>query len=322
MPDAEIIQATPENLSSFSLCGYKDPKRPGYAEKAAWLLSRMSEGLKMLVVRASDGSTQGMIEYVPGPGCWRPILADDYIVIHCLAVGFRRAYKNKGLGGELIRRCEEDARVLGLAGVAVVTRKGPFMAGDAIFLKRGYREADRTAPDFSLMVKPFSRTAPKASFAPNVASPPEPFYKGHHRAGRPMPVFGDEREGDRPHGKSGFPCIAEDRRAKIRHGGPAQPGSVRDLRHLLQGQGHCAPPHKRRPVSQHHVEARPAQAVLKKDETLSSIAWRKRAAVFGSLPEPCMRFPFPPPFAPSSVKIGERSAPRSSPPSIECITAH
>ena len=178
MPDTDIIQVTPENLSSFSLCGYKNPKCPGYAEKANWVLSRMAEGLMILAVRASDGSTQGMIEYVPGPECWRPISADDYMVIHCLAVGFRKAYKNKGLGGELIRRCEEDARAMGLAGVAVVTRKGSFMAGDAIFLKRGYSEADRAAPDFSLLIKPFGRKAPKASFGPNVASPPEPFYNG------------------------------------------------------------------------------------------------------------------------------------------------
>jgi hypothetical protein len=178
MSDMEIISVTPENLSQFSLCGYKNPKKPGYTEKAHWLLSHLSDGLRMLVARAPDGTTQGMIEYVPGPACWRPIAAEDYMVIHCIFMGFRSEYKNKGFGGELVRRAENDAKILGLAGVAVVTRKGPFMADKDIFVKRGYVEADRAAPDFSLMVKAFRKSAPKAVFGPNVASPPEAFYNG------------------------------------------------------------------------------------------------------------------------------------------------
>ncbi len=178
MKDMEIVQVTPDNLSGFSLCGYKNPKKPGYREKAGWLLSRMQEGLRMAAALAPDGSTQGMIEYIPGPQCWRPVIADDYMVIHCIFVGFRKEYKNRGWGGELVRRCEEDARSHGLAGVAVVTRKGPFMAGSDIFLKRGYAVADTAAPDFSLLVKPFKPKAPRAVFNESAESPPEAFCRG------------------------------------------------------------------------------------------------------------------------------------------------
>jgi hypothetical protein len=54
MSDTEIIHVIPENLSQFSICGYKNPKKPGYTEKAHWLLSRMSESLRMLVFQSSD----------------------------------------------------------------------------------------------------------------------------------------------------------------------------------------------------------------------------------------------------------------------------
>jgi N-acetylglutamate synthase-like GNAT family acetyltransferase len=178
MENCDIVQVTRENLSAYSLCGYRNPKRPGYVEKAHWLLSRMSEGLRMLVVQSREHGTQGMIEYAPGHSCWRPVMADDFMVIHCLFMGFRSSFKNKGLGSELIRRCEEDAKVLGMDGVAVVTRKGPFMVGEEIFLKRGYRSVDRAAPDFSLLAKTFSSRTPKAAFGPNVSSLPEPFDKG------------------------------------------------------------------------------------------------------------------------------------------------
>ena len=77
-----------------------------------------------------------MIEYIPGEYCWRPVEASGYIFIHCIFVGFKRAYKGKGYGSLLLDECLKEAEEENTHGVAVVTRKGAFMAGIDLFVKR------------------------------------------------------------------------------------------------------------------------------------------------------------------------------------------
>ncbi len=178
MAEIEITEVTRDDIGRFSLCGYKNKKRPGYLEKRNWVLARMEEGLRMLTVQSSRDGTQGMVEYMPGARCWRPVSADNYMVIHCVFVGFKSAYKGKGYASLLIKRCEEDARKEKLDGVAVVTREGPFMAGSEIFLEHGYTAADGAKPDFSLMVKSFRANAKAATFAPSVSAVPKAYAKG------------------------------------------------------------------------------------------------------------------------------------------------
>jgi len=100
---------------------------------------------------------KGMLEYIPGKYCWRPVEASGYLFIHCIFVGFRKEYKGKGYTSLMVDECVEDASRQGIAGVAAVTRKGPFMAGKELFLKKGFKVADRADPDFELLVKKFGQ---------------------------------------------------------------------------------------------------------------------------------------------------------------------
>ena len=49
-------------------------------------------------------------------------------------------------------------------GVAMVTRKGSFMANKNIFLKKGFVSTDRVKPDFELLVLKFEKTASDPKF--------------------------------------------------------------------------------------------------------------------------------------------------------------
>ena len=51
-----------------------------------------------------------------------------------------------------------------LHGVAVVTRKGPFMAGKELFVKHGFEVVENAPPDFELLVKKFNKNAPTPRF--------------------------------------------------------------------------------------------------------------------------------------------------------------
>jgi len=164
MEGIEIIDTNADNILEYGVCGYKNIKRPGYPEKIEWLKDRFSEGMKIKTLYSDKDGTQGMIEYIPGKYCWRPVEASGYMFIHCIFVGFKRAYKGKGFGSLLVDECLKDAKKENLHGVAMVTRKGSFMAGKELFVKNGFGVVDKAPPDFELLVKKFNKNAPTPKF--------------------------------------------------------------------------------------------------------------------------------------------------------------
>jgi hypothetical protein len=174
----KIIDTNSDNIRDFGVCGYKDIKRPGYPEKLDWLKDRFQEGLKIKTLYSDTDGTQGMIEYIPGQYCWRPVEANGYMFIHCLFVGFKRAYKGKGYASLLVDECINDAKKGDMHGVAVVTRKSSFMVGKEIFLKNSFKVVDKAPSDFELLVKQFNDTAPLPKFKADVGKKSNRFGKG------------------------------------------------------------------------------------------------------------------------------------------------
>jgi hypothetical protein len=174
----EIIDITKDNVLEYGLCGYKSLKKPGYPEKISWLKQNTPLGLKIKALISQDDGLQGMIEYIPGEYCWRPVNAEGYLFIHCLFVGFKKQYKGKGHGATLIDSCIEDARKDEKKGVAVVTRKGSFMAGNEIFLKKGFEIVDTAYPDFELLIKSFQSHSHYPKFKEEVKEGKQKYDKG------------------------------------------------------------------------------------------------------------------------------------------------
>jgi len=164
MEDIRIIDTTEENIREFGVCGYKNIKRAGYPEKLEWLSKRFQEGMRVKTLVTEKDGTQGMIEYIPGEYCWRPVEAKGYMFVHCIFSGFKRIYKGKGYGSRLLEECVKDAMRENMHGVAIVTRKGSFMADKALFLKNGFEVVDKAKPDFELLVRKFNKDAPDPEF--------------------------------------------------------------------------------------------------------------------------------------------------------------
>lgn len=164
MEEIKIIDTNSENILELGVCGYKNINTPGFPEKIDWLKNRFSEGLKIKTLYSEKDKTQGMIEYIPGEYCWRPVEASGYMFIHCIFSGFKKAYKNKGYGSMLLNECLKDAKSENMYGVAVVTRKGSFMVGNEFFIKHSFEIVDKTPPDFELLVKKFNKKAPTPGF--------------------------------------------------------------------------------------------------------------------------------------------------------------
>jgi predicted GNAT family acetyltransferase len=88
-------------------------------------------------------------------------------------VGFKKEFKGRGYASALLDTCIEESRQAGKHGVAVVARKGSFMAGSALFLKKGFMTVDRATPDFELLALKCRDCAPDPSFkiaAPDAAA--------------------------------------------------------------------------------------------------------------------------------------------------------
>jgi GNAT superfamily N-acetyltransferase len=163
--DISIIDLTPENIADYGVCGYKDVnKHVELRRKIAWFKEYYPKGLRIKAVISKKDGYQGMLEYIPGKYAHRPVAAEEYMLIHCIFVGFKGPFKGKGLGSTLIEECIKDAKEAGLLGVAVVTRKGPFMASKDIFLKKGFTVVAEAKPDFELLALKFNASAADPKF--------------------------------------------------------------------------------------------------------------------------------------------------------------
>lgn len=172
-PDIQIINLTPENIADYGVCGYKDvAKHVELRRKIEWYKEYYPKGLRIKVVFSKSGGYQGMLEYILGEYAHRPVSAEGYMFIHCIFLGFKNEYKGKGYASALLDECIQEAKAAGMQGVAVVTRKGPFMAKKDIFLKKGFLEVDQAKPDFELLALKFDEAAPNPKFK----VPPLPDY--------------------------------------------------------------------------------------------------------------------------------------------------
>ena len=166
MSKAEIRDMTEENIFDYGFCGIKSIEHEGCRRKAEWFKKRLSEKMRYKVLYSQDKGTIGLIEYIPGEFSWRAVEADKYMVIHCLCI-FYKPFREKGYASEMIDRCLEDAKKEKMFGVAVVTRKGPWMAGKEIFRKKGFEVVEQAPPDFELLVKKLRKDAPDPKFKEN-----------------------------------------------------------------------------------------------------------------------------------------------------------
>ena len=177
--DMEILSLTPDNIGDYGVCGYKDAKKHvELHKKIQWFEKYYPLGLRIKIVLSPTGGYQGMIEYIPGKHAHRPVDAQGYMFIHCVFVGFKKEFKGRGFASALIEECISDAKTGGMSGVAVVTRKGPFMVDKDIFLKQNFEVIDSAPPDFDLLVKKYDANAPSPRFKADMAKPLEKYGEG------------------------------------------------------------------------------------------------------------------------------------------------
>jgi ribosomal protein S18 acetylase RimI-like enzyme len=168
MEGINVIDAGVDEVLKYGICGYKNTQTPGFLEKVEWLKKRFAEGMKVKLLYSEKERLHGMIEYIPGKYAWRPVDAKGFMFIHCIFVGFKKIYQGRGYGSMLLEECIKDTESAGLKGVAVVTRKGSFMADKDLFIKKGFEIVDTAKPDFELLALKFDDKAASPIFIPDL----------------------------------------------------------------------------------------------------------------------------------------------------------
>lgn len=179
MEDIRLLDLTPDNIADYGVCGYKDAKKnPELQRKIDWYKEYYPKGLRIKIISSEKSGYKGMLEYIPGKYAHRPVDADGYLFIHCIFMGFRKEDKGKGYGSALIEACIKEAHEAGMDGIAVVTRKGSFMANDDIYLKLGFEVVDTAKPDFHLLCKKLKAGAANPVFRNSVNNDLEKYGQG------------------------------------------------------------------------------------------------------------------------------------------------
>ncbi len=140
MDDIRIVDVTVDNVGETGLFCLRNPRHPGFRDKAGWLSAHRVEGLRLKVLY-SGTEAAGFIEYVPAEKAWRPVEAPGHLFIHCLWV-YPKKFLGQGVARRLVEECLREAEQAGKNGVAVTVSKGSWMAGPDLFLKLGFAVAE------------------------------------------------------------------------------------------------------------------------------------------------------------------------------------
>jgi GNAT superfamily N-acetyltransferase len=157
-----ILDVNQDNVAEVGIYCIKDKISQGYQAKVEWFKTKLNKGLKIKIAIDNKGKQVGFIEYIPSELAWRPIKADNYFFIHCVAIFVKEA-KDKGIGSFLIKQCEQDAKDNNKAGICAMSSEGPWIANSSLYDKNKFTIADRL-DRFELMVKSFDNVKTKPCF--------------------------------------------------------------------------------------------------------------------------------------------------------------
>jgi hypothetical protein len=154
----KIIDVNKDNVVQKGFfCNMSKKKSEGYQRKLKWLKRRFTEGMKIKMLDLSQGG-RGFIEYIPGEYAWRPVSAEGYMFIHCIWVVGKS--KGNGYAKLLLNQCIEDAKKLGMKGVAMIASEKSWLVNKSFLEKHNFELVDHGPPSFGLLVKKFAKARP------------------------------------------------------------------------------------------------------------------------------------------------------------------
>lgn len=162
MNEISILDVNDSNVEEHGVYCVKNKKADGYKAKVNWFRQDHNKGIGLKIAVDGQDKQLGFIEFAPAEKAWRPISADNYLFIHCIA-NYAKKDRQKGIASKLIKACEKEAEMANKAGVCVMTSKGPWIADRSLFEKNGYEICDQKGR-FELLCKKIDNNAASPKF--------------------------------------------------------------------------------------------------------------------------------------------------------------
>ncbi len=138
----QILEVNPNNVMQETLFCIKNIKTKGFSCKAKWFEAEYAKGLRLNILHSEEGEKAGFIEYTPVEHAWRPLLAQNFMFIHCMYV-YPNRNKGRGYGSGLIQHAIAAAKNAGMDGICVMSSKGSWLADKDVFLKNGFTSVSK-----------------------------------------------------------------------------------------------------------------------------------------------------------------------------------
>ena len=172
----KIIDISEEYLPSYFLCleDWSDEIKEAGQHKKRYYEKMKEKGLQVKLAVDDAGALGGMIQYLPIENSH--LQGKDLYFILCIWVhGHKQGrgnFQKMGMGAELLKAAEEDARSRGAKGMAGWGVILPFWMKASWLKKHGYKKADRQGI-MALLWKPFQEgaVAPKWNHASKKVEP-------------------------------------------------------------------------------------------------------------------------------------------------------
>ena len=150
-------EVSPADAAEKGICCSKDRKSKGFNAKVSWMCKPENDGLRLILAGRPQAGIIGFAEYLPADAAWRPVLAENYMFIQCIAM-YEKKSRNQGVAGAMLGLIEKKALELGMNGVCVMTSTGSWMADKSLFEKNGYQVCDALGR-FELLCKTYNPEA-------------------------------------------------------------------------------------------------------------------------------------------------------------------
>jgi GNAT superfamily N-acetyltransferase len=173
----QIVDLSDDRKEVFCLCleDWSDEAKESGSKRRQWVECAQKQGLRAKLALDEHGVEGGMIQYGPIEQSFAD--GSGLYFIYCIWVhGYEQGrgnFRKRGMGTELLRAAEDDARALGATGMAAWGVALPVWMKASWFKKHGYRKADSHSMSV-LLWKPFTDDAKPPRWFPKVDKKPEP----------------------------------------------------------------------------------------------------------------------------------------------------
>lgn len=143
----EIINITDEYVDTYCKCleDWSDEMKESGTLKKEWYQKKQRQGLRVKLAKNEKNEIFGMIHYIPIERA--PVSGKGLYYIYCIWVhGYKKGVgdnRGKGIGKQLLKAAEDDAKDLGANGIAAWGITLPFFMRSRWFKKSGYVRADK-----------------------------------------------------------------------------------------------------------------------------------------------------------------------------------